>query len=66
MKTCWKTTIVWDITLRQRKRRKHNSFEVQYGAVVHSNLSYDEAAHKLGECLMHALACEDELDNERD
>lgn len=66
MRTCWTTNLCWDITLRQRKRRKKNSFEVQYGFVINTDLTYEQAAAKLGQCIMHALACENKLDNERD
>lgn len=66
MKTCWTTSICWDITLRQDARRKHNSFEVQYGVEVWPLLTYEQAAAKLGQVIMHALACEGNVDNERD
>lgn len=65
MDECWTTKIAWNITLRQDKRLKHNSFEVQYGAEVWPKLTYAEATAKLGEAIMHALACEFKLDNER-
>lgn len=61
-KVCWSTTICWGITLRQRGR---DNFEVQYGAEVHKDLDYARAAEQLGQCIMHALACEDKLDNRR-
>lgn len=42
-------------------------FEVRYGAQANTSLSYGQAATKLGQALMHALACEGKLDNrERD
>lgn len=58
-KLCWKATICWDITLHQTGRDR---FIVQYGAEVFKG-DYAAAAHRLGECIMHALACEDKLDN---
>lgn len=38
-------------------------FKVTYGAEVHSRLTYNEACMELGACLMHAIACEGNLDN---
>lgn len=34
------------------------TYSVKYGAHVVRRLSYVEAAHELGECILHALACE--------
>ena len=39
------------------------NFSVVYGAQTKTRLNYSEAAHELGGCIMHALACEDKLDN---
>lgn len=36
-------------------------FRVTYGQHVRDRLTYAEAAHELGECLMHCLACESKL-----
>lgn len=38
-------------------------FTVVYGLQVKKDLDYGEAAMELGSCIMHALACEGELDN---
>lgn len=57
---CWSTNIVWDIVLRQNGI---DSFEVQYGAEIYKRLDYAAAAKTLGQAVMHALACEDKLDN---
>ena len=38
--------------------RGWGTYNVKYGAHVVSGLSYEEAAHELGECIFHALACE--------
>lgn len=59
-KLVWKTTIDWDIALHQRGR---DNFTVIYGSQVRDRLDYGEAAAELGECIMHALACEGQLDN---
>ena len=48
------------VTLQQRGR---DNFAVRYGKEVHAELSYGEACSKLGQALMHQLACEDKLDN---
>jgi hypothetical protein len=53
------------VTLFQNSK-KRGSFTVQYGRQVHTDCTYAEAAVKLGQALMHAAACEGELDNERD
>lgn len=38
-------------------------FTVQYGQQRMDNLDYCRAAAKLGESIMHAIACEGKLDN---
>lgn len=38
-------------------------FSVDYGADQRAGLSYGDAAAKLGQAIMHALACEGKLDN---
>jgi hypothetical protein len=45
----------YPVVIRQRKGSK--MYSVQYGAEIHSGMTYQQAATKLGECLMHALAC---------
>lgn len=40
-----------------------NSFTVTYGLQVKSRLAYGAAAAELGECIMHALACEGKIEN---
>ena len=40
-----------------------NRFTVVYGRQVKRDLSYAQAATELGECIMHALACDSRLDN---
>lgn len=61
-KLVWKTTIAWDITLTQQGRDR---FTVQYGAQVKKDMDYVAAAHELGACIFHALACEGNLDNRK-
>lgn len=41
------------------ERTAHDRFTVTYGAEQKRGLSYDEATRELGECLMHALTCND-------
>lgn len=48
------------VTLQQRGK---DNFAVRYGKEVHAELNYAFAASKLGEALMHQLACDGELDN---
>jgi len=38
-------------------------FKVTYGKQIKSGLNYSDAAHELGACLMHAMACDGKLDN---
>jgi hypothetical protein len=38
-----------------------DSFTVEYGMEIKTSLSYIEAAHRLGECLMHAALCESKI-----
>jgi hypothetical protein len=40
-----------------------DNFTVIYGLQVDKNLNYANAAAKLGQAFMHALACDDKLDN---
>lgn len=56
----------YTITLMQHPRRKQHSFSVQYGKQLDHALTYSQAAMAYGAAVMHALACEGELDNERD
>jgi hypothetical protein len=48
-------------TIKLRKRSA-NSFTVVYGKQVKRLLTYADAAKELGQCIMHALACEGRLD----
>lgn len=32
-------------------------FRVQYGQQIRSGLTYTQAAHEFGECVLHAAAC---------
>ncbi len=62
-----KRTIVWETTQLAFPicliQTGVDRFVVQYGKQVDSNLCYRDAASKLGEAIMHALACDDKLDN---
>ncbi len=60
---CHTTTIVdsWPITLIQQGKDR---FTVTYGKQTTKDLNYSQAAYEYGACIMHALACEDLLDNE--
>lgn len=50
----------YDVRLYQRARDK---FAVVYGKQVEDALSYGAACDKLGQALMHAMACNEDLDN---
>lgn len=45
------------------EQRADKSFRVTYGKQVRDRLNYSDAAHELGECVLHALACMGKLDN---
>lgn len=47
----------------QLEQRGKDNFRVTYGKQVDDNLNYGEAAAKLGQALMHSLACDGKLDN---
>ena len=56
MTTIFKTEVAgYEIKLHQVTPR---SFCVIYGEQVSTGLTYSQAAQELGECIMHALACE--------
>jgi hypothetical protein len=44
------------------KHKRYGFFAVQYGEQRKERLDYMQAAHELGECLMHQLQCAGELD----
>lgn len=41
-------------------------FRVTYGKQVRDGLNYVDAAHELGECILHALACDSKLVDSED
>lgn len=60
MKTCFATRLSgFEIKLVQTTNRttRPNAFQVIYGQQVDHDLTYTEAAAKLGEAIMHACAC---------
>ena len=62
--TAWQTTIAgFSIALAQRGP---DDFRVTYGAEVDTRLTYARACAKLGQAVMHALACEDRIDNRQE
>jgi hypothetical protein len=38
-------------------------FEIRYGQQIDTGLSYAKACAKLGQAIMHALACDGRIDN---
>lgn len=66
MKICFETKIAgFPITLTQAEDRRKR-FTVIYGKQRKGDLRYGEACKELGECIMHALACQGSLDNTGD
>lgn len=60
-KPAWATVIAgMTISLIQTGR---NNFTVTYWKDVNDKLTYNQACDKLGQCILHALACESKLDN---
>jgi hypothetical protein len=51
------------IKLEQRTN-KQGLFRVTYGLQVTDELTYAQACAELGQCILHALACNSELNNE--
>jgi hypothetical protein len=44
-------------------QKSKDCFAVQYGMQLDKELKYSEACSKLGEAILHALACQSKLDN---
>jgi hypothetical protein len=42
----------------------NGSFTVVYGKQKFTSMGYQKAAKELGECIMHALACDSKINNE--
>lgn len=61
-KLCFETTRGYGFPIKLHQQGK-DKFSVLYGVQLDHDLSYGEAAAKLGQALMHALACEGNLDN---
>lgn len=45
------------------KQTGKDSFTVRYGLQVKRKMTYAEAAKEMGACIMHALACEGDIEN---
>ena len=60
----WETDEFGYALLIKLHQQGKNKFTVTYGKQIDANLSYADAASKLGEALMHALACEGKLNND--
>jgi hypothetical protein len=63
MKLCIKIEVPgqYEVTLEQSKQ---GWFLVKYGKQVAPFLDYSEAATELGTCIMHAVACNGDLNND--
>jgi hypothetical protein len=57
---CFQVDLAFPIQLIQTGRDR---FTVRYGKQIKERLTYAQAAKELGECIMHARACDGELDN---
>ena len=53
----------YKITLMQNSK---DEFVVQYGYHQYITKNYAEAAKELGQCILHALACEGKITSETD
>lgn len=63
MKTCLKlSSLAFPVVLEQHETNA-KSFRVTYGKQIFDYLSYEQAARRMGESIMHALACDGHLDN---
>lgn len=60
MRECLNMHREFPIQLFQRGKDR---FRVVYGMQADDNLTYAQAAAKLGQAIMHSLACEGKLDN---
>lgn len=59
---CFRTEIAgFPIILEQSERNK--LFTVTYGQQVRRELNHSQAAQELGRCILHALACENKVDD---
>jgi hypothetical protein len=66
MKTCRQETLAGFTVKIEQHEDTRALFRVTYGAQVRDNLTYTEAAKEYGLCVFHALACDGELNNERE
>ncbi len=62
MRTCFELTRGFSFPIKLEQRGK-DDFRVTYGKQVRDRLCYADAASELGASIMHALACEGNLDN---
>jgi len=61
MRKCWHTDeLAFPIKLDQQGVDR---FTVTYGRQIKTGLTYNDAARELGAAIMHALACDDRLNN---
>lgn len=58
---------VWEVLFREAHsvtlfQDGPTNFRVQYGEHTRRGLGVMQAAHELGECILHALTCEGRID----
>jgi hypothetical protein len=63
VKTCYQSELEIPWGPIKLEQAGVDNFRVTYGKQVDANLDYGEAAAKLGQAIMHWLACEGQLDN---
>ncbi len=52
-----------DLLTKLEQHDRSKLFRVTYGLEVYDDLTYSEACERLGEAILHALACNSKLDN---
>ena len=50
------------VILTQTRKGSNPKFTVQYGLQVKHGLTYSEACDELGSCIMHAAACNGDIE----
>jgi hypothetical protein len=61
LRVCWDTTIA--SYLIELSQQGVDRFTVMYGQQIDNRLTYRDACAKLGEAILHALACEGKVEN---
>ncbi len=62
LRRCLRLNLAYPVIIDQARTGKR-LFRVTYGMQVRDGLTYVEACREFGECVFHALACAERLDN---